>query len=835
MKPAIFTYYNKAVESIFFDNIESLIRNSEPHTYSKIIICTEDDLPKALIAKLRRVMPSVRTYPNSLSQNLLDLANGQLFVNPLLLTAFSQYDQALVVFDSSVYVTSAITNSTFQNWFYQSHHGKISHQLFKITPNIQLYQSARAFMGSMKPSDPDSLNGFSYFIINCQLLATKYIVPEKLIFSNPKQEDVIKLNKLVAISTINPAAPPEKIREIIKTRAGLLSSQNPSRLSFITSKFYNYNDQLSSSEEFEDDGKTYMPSESSIAAATNDLTSALKKKGQSASSLPEDFLERSKPTESADSFRDSARVSVIMTNYNCEGLVERAMRSVLSQTYSNLELLVVDDCSSDSSLDIITRVANEDSRVRVFRNIKQRGTYWSKNSVLRKTTGSYITMIDSDDYDIETRLEKQLKPFRVPDIVCVTCLNDRKVSEHSNVSEKISLGYPSMMFRYSVFLELGYYDSTRFGADSEFYERVIAAYGRARIARVKEVLQICPRRTNGLTGVIPEMSAPRLEYVKNYTQWHKSTHDKYLDFPQKVRKFEIPKVASVAYTDLSNSVIVPTISTSTLPVIMCVWKRVEGFEKTIKQLNSQTHKDFKLFIWNNNSDLEDQFVKLLQTHATFKYEFYTSPNNIGGFGRFKYADKIRRTQGLIDYCVFIDDDQDFDSNLLSTFLSEARPNTILSQWGWEFTRLWYYGTDARRERLPGQTVHYAGTGGMIADMRVFNSNGLFDCPIDYWFVEDLWLSFYANHNLNFKLHKSAAIMKNGDDIHSLYRVVKDVKTPMLIDLVNNFGWNILPKTESSTSTTTTCAPAQVEPSAIPTDSPKRPAFVNLLSKIINRN
>jgi len=274
VKPAIFTYYNKAVESVFFDNIESLIRNSEPNAYSKIIICTEEELPKAIISKLRRVMPIVRTYPNSLSQNLLDLAKGPMFVNPLLLSAFSQYDQTLTVFDSSIYVTSAVTNSNFQNWFYQSHHGKISHQLFKITPTIQLYQSARAFMSSMKPSDPDSLNVFSYFIINCQLLATKHIVPEKLIFSNPKPEDVIKLNRLVAISTINPVASPERIREIIKTRADLLSSQKPRLLSAIISKFYNYIDQLSSPDEFEDDGKTYMPSTLIVEVPTNDPTSA---------------------------------------------------------------------------------------------------------------------------------------------------------------------------------------------------------------------------------------------------------------------------------------------------------------------------------------------------------------------------------------------------------------------------------------------------------------------------------------------------------------------------------------------------------------------------------
>lgn len=488
--------------------------------------------------------------------------------------------------------------------------------------------------------------------------------------------------------------------------------------------------------------------------------------------------------------RDPNRVSVIMTNYNCEAYLPRAIKSVLSQTHSNLELLIVDDASTDKSLEVINEFAQADSRIRVFRNLSQRGTYWAKNSVLHKTTGSYITMIDSDDYDVKDRLAKQLAEFTSPEIVCVTCLNDRKISEFSNVSEKISMGYPSMMFRYEVFERLGHYDTVRFGADSEFYDRVRIEYGPRRIKRVNEVLQISPRRTNGLTRVIPELSQLRVEYLKSYTKWHNSTTQRYLEFPQKTRKFPIPTMAEVAYSDLSNSVVVESKSIQTLPVIMCVWKRIGGFENTVKQLNSQTFKNFKLFVWNNNPSLSDKFLDILKT-ANFEYEFHESLENIGGFARFVYAKKIRRNPGLMNYCVFIDDDQEFGPELLATFLAEAEPNTIRSQWGWEFTKLQYYGNDARRQRLPGESIHYAGTGGMVVDMRVFDSEGLFDCPEPYWFVEDLWLSFYANHVLGFKLLKSAAVMKNGDDIHSLYRVVKDVKTPMLIDLVTNYGWNIL--------------------------------------------
>lgn len=488
--------------------------------------------------------------------------------------------------------------------------------------------------------------------------------------------------------------------------------------------------------------------------------------------------------------RDPNRVSVIMTCYNSAKFIHGSIESVLNQTHKNLELLIIDDKSTDNSLEIIKNLANKDKRIRVFRNLENMGTYWSKNSVIHKSTGSFITMLDSDDYDLPHRIETQVNAIKnMEGAVMATCLNDRKISETSNVSEKVSLGYPSMMFRYEVYEKLGYYDTTRFGADAEFYDRVIKVYGHDKIARVNEVLQIQPRRQDGLTGIFPERSALRSEYTRLYERWQKYTKDYYVSFPTTDRPFVINEKAMVKYADLSNSVVEHTKSTKTLPVIMCVWKRVDGFIKTIEQLNKQTLRDFKLFIWNNNPDLEEEFLEALKL-AKFKYEMHTSHDNIGGFGRFYYAKHIRRSEGLLDYCVFVDDDQTFEKDTLSILLSEAKPNNITSQWGWEFTGYDYYGESARIERKPGESLHYTGTGGMVVDMRLFDSDGLYKCPKEYWFVEDLWMSFYANHYLNYSLTKSACKVINGDDEHSLYKVVFDIKKKMLKDLIDNYKWNI---------------------------------------------
>ena len=69
---------------------------------------------------------------------------------------------------------------------------------------------------------------------------------------------------------------------------------------------------------------------------------------------------------------DSPLISVLLPTYNVEQYVEQAINSILYQTYSNLELIVVDDCSSDRTFDYVLRIAQHDSRVRAFRDVYKR-------------------------------------------------------------------------------------------------------------------------------------------------------------------------------------------------------------------------------------------------------------------------------------------------------------------------------------------------------------------------------------------------------------------------------------------------------------------------------
>ena len=475
-------------------------------------------------------------------------------------------------------------------------------------------------------------------------------------------------------------------------------------------------------------------------------------------------------------------VSIIITNYNTCLFLENAIQSVLNQTHDNIEIIILDDNSTDNSYVIFEKYKNYPN-IHIYLYNQNMGPYWLKNSILDKISGDYVTILDSDDVDLPEKLEKQLTVLKKnPNISCVTC-------QYERIGHKVSLGYPSMMWRREVFVKIGFYDSVMMGADSEFFERFLRVHGNSAVYHIKEVLQKGIRREEGLTSIVSEHSKLRNTYLSNSLDWHKKIKNPYLPFPLGTRPFNVPSEMIIKNEQKLHEIVKLPNEYDKLPVIMCVWQRVDGFELIIKQLNNQTYKNFKLFVWNNNIELKDTFEKLLQVYADFDYEIFHSEKNIGGFGRFYYGQKVRRKPDLMDYCVFIDDDQTFGNEILEIFFREREPKTIKSQWGWKFNGPNYYVN--RVQPKSGEELHYAGTGGMIMDMSILEDPNLYDCKSEYWFVEDLWLSFFANKIHRYKLIKSSTIIKNGDDQHSLYRKVKDLKTPMLNYLIKEKNWSIL--------------------------------------------
>ena len=102
---------------------------------------------------------------------------------------------------------------------------------------------------------------------------------------------------------------------------------------------------------------------------------------------------------------ESPLVTIYIPTYNRVNLLKRAIQSVLAQTYKNIELIIVDDCSADDTLIYLESLVKQDDRVRFFQNEKNSGACVSRNKAIIEAKGEYITGLDDDDYFLDSRIE----------------------------------------------------------------------------------------------------------------------------------------------------------------------------------------------------------------------------------------------------------------------------------------------------------------------------------------------------------------------------------------------------------------------------------------------
>ena len=105
----------------------------------------------------------------------------------------------------------------------------------------------------------------------------------------------------------------------------------------------------------------------------------------------------------------SPKVSVIMGIYNGEKTMKRAIDSIIEQTFTDWELIICDDCSTDNTYKIAMEYSEKDERVKVIKNDKNMRAAYSRNQCISVATGQYIAVMDDDDICFPERLEKQVK------------------------------------------------------------------------------------------------------------------------------------------------------------------------------------------------------------------------------------------------------------------------------------------------------------------------------------------------------------------------------------------------------------------------------------------
>lgn len=101
-------------------------------------------------------------------------------------------------------------------------------------------------------------------------------------------------------------------------------------------------------------------------------------------------------------------VSIIMPSWNTAQFIAESIQSVINQTYKNWELLIVDDCSTDDTDNIVEPFLT-DARIKYFKNEKNSGAALTRNRAMREAKGEWIAFLDSDDLWMPEKLEKQIR------------------------------------------------------------------------------------------------------------------------------------------------------------------------------------------------------------------------------------------------------------------------------------------------------------------------------------------------------------------------------------------------------------------------------------------
>lgn len=251
---------------------------------------------------------------------------------------------------------------------------------------------------------------------------------------------------------------------------------------------------------------------------------------------------------------DLPKVSIIIPAYNAENHIRTTLDSLLIQSWTNLEIIVVDDCSTDNTVTVVENYVKNHPIIKLLKTKSNSGPYVARNLALDHATGEYVTCNDADDWSHPQKIEKQvLHLFENPSAVANTseqarATTDLKFFRRGNYGRLVFENMSSLMFRREPIKEhLGYWDSVRFGADNEFIRRIRRVFGKQALVNIPTgPLSFQRQSSNSLTGnevfgYHGYYMGARLEYYESLTQYHDTSKSFYYEFPQKNRPFPVPE------------------------------------------------------------------------------------------------------------------------------------------------------------------------------------------------------------------------------------------------------------------------------------------------------
>jgi glycosyltransferase involved in cell wall biosynthesis len=224
-------------------------------------------------------------------------------------------------------------------------------------------------------------------------------------------------------------------------------------------------------------------------------------------------------------------VTVVVSAWQPDDGLFTAIDSLLAQSWTPLEILIVDDASPETYGPLIDKVAALDPRIRVIRQPRNGGTYVARNTAMQEAKGEFMTFLDSDDWCHPRRIEHQARLLvDNPELMSTT-------SRALRTNQDLVFNLPgvlaqrenasSLMFRLAPVRDrIGYFDTVRKAADTEYALRIRRAFGADSHRIVEENLSLIRLTTGSLSReeFKPGWRHPsRAAYRRNYEHWHRAS------------------------------------------------------------------------------------------------------------------------------------------------------------------------------------------------------------------------------------------------------------------------------------------------------------------------
>lgn len=323
--------------------------------------------------------------------------------------------------------------------------------------------------------------------------------------------------------------------------------------------------------------------------------------------------------------------TIIIPVYNCERYIEKSIHSALNQTYDNKQIIVIDDCSDDKTVDVIMQLLDKIDRSKhifsFIQNPQNIGKFKSINNVLKNITTDYFLILDGDDYLINKRLEYDhnvLVESKLTGLNMVYGIQSKYVRYNYETKKQVSqvmYGENIITWAYSLVKTIGFYNENRFGGDSDFLIRFYYFYNKTKHFVKYDVLTYwAVQRSDSLTGVYSLKL--REKYIKEFHCVYKlksndlisdcavlTTHN----FYQLIRSLQF------FHNSISNA-------------NMECWVDIEFYKKCYVELKSMNLKDVKKH-WETIGCAENRLCNLYMFYA--KYPNFDHKPYIGEGSVFK--------------------------------------------------------------------------------------------------------------------------------------------------------------------------------------------------------